>query len=509
MPIILLPVPDPIESITRPVVFDVVRQLMEITGLSSKTNMSFPGDTEKTKQLGSSISSHGDDPNKFAYDEKISIEIEEIYNPDRLINEAVYGPQNLLIFEDVLLKLVMKPVYSGTDLNISVKYRAANRTAALRWRDMIKMRMGQFRDINMHDLTYHYAIPPEMLYILKEIHTMRETVAPYGDSYEKYFKEHATPIITELTNMNGSAKVIAVPEVQMQVQGWFDFEVPDAGSKEDESEAWYTSFTYKLRYDRPIGVVMTYPLIVHNQVLPQKLREKPVPTEDDVLKSYSQSVRVLNHFYQGRQVADYVHRVGYSIPTYDEWLPKSVPNDTIRLLTLLITIDAANPTLFLNLRDLGQKKFSSEILVWMMEEAQYLTRPYASPMMVTFYRNEFQIGPTPLRINANLDVIATTPIMLRDEHHIRISIVTDLTMLPEVAIARLRKHGTAALQILEVIDPTLIDRGFMPKVQKGNYITRADMINAIDHIRPMKPHGNWLMLQQTVQKFFIQAQPHL
>jgi hypothetical protein len=511
MPIILLPVSDSTESITRPIIHDVVRQLLEITGLSSQTNIVFPGSLEKTKQIGSAISLNGeDDPNKFAYSDKITLEVDEQYDQDRLRNEAVIGPENLLVFEDPLLKMIMKPVYSGSEVAINCRYRAANKSQADQWRNMIKTRLAQRRDINVHTLTYHYTIPDEMLYIMKEIHRMREAVAPYGDTLEEYFEAHRHPKITELTNLAGTASAWAVPETQMQVQGWFDFETPESGSREDDADTWTLAFTYKFRYSRPVQIVMTYPLVVHNQVISQRFREAPVETEEAKILAFSHSTRVLNEFYQGKKVSDYVHRIGYSIPTFDEFMPSSVPSHTLRVLTVGFTIDDTNPALFLNLKDLGIKKFTPEMLAYMEGEAPFMTKLYMSAVMLNFYRNEFNIHPTPLSVNAALDVVGTTPIVLRDVHHLRISLVSDLRLIPTQALDRLRNHGAAAIQILEALDPSLRERGFMPSLFSGDYIRKQDMDRAIHNLRPLGDNGpKMLTLQNTVQVLFVQAHTQL
>lgn len=506
MPKIKLPVPETTESITRPIMFDVIRQLIEITNLPKDINVLYSGGLERAKQLGSAINMpEGTDPNKFNFNDKITIEVDEDFGEDRILNEPVIGPGNLLIFEDSPLKIIMKPVYSLSDVTITVTYRAANENAAEYWRTSIETALRQRRDILMHDLTYSYQVPDEMLYILKQLHTMREAVDGYGDSYDKYFKEHSHPRMTELTNLSGQASAWTIPETQMRVQGWFDFALPPKATRDGDADTRTISFSYKFNYQRPVQLVMMYPVVVHNQVIPQKFRPRPVETEDDAIQARSLTTRVLSHYESGTE-ALMNHQPGYSIPQFDEFLPASVPHETMRALTVLFTIDDPTSTRFLKLDELKSKKFTDDILAYMRAETGYMTKMYQSAIMINFYRDEHLILPTPVKINSNLEVHATTPINLRHQHHLRISLVTDLFMLQGNALERLRSHGRAAIQILDAIDPSLKQRGLLPMLIGDNYISKASLLLAMENMRPRnQATGSFLMLAQTVQTLFVQA----
>lgn len=505
MPKILLAVPEMTECVTRPVIFDVVRQLIDITGLPTNINILYAGDGDKAKQLGSAIGmKDGDDPNKFSFNDKITIEIEERVGEARVLGEPVYGPGNLLIFEDAPLQIVMKPVYCLTDTIVHVKYRASNKNAAIYWRDTIEAKLRQRRDINMHTLTYSYNIPPEMLYILQQLHTLRENVAEYGETYDQYFEGHRHPRMTYQTNLNASALLWSVPETQMRVQGVFDFDLPDNGSSEDDGATWTISFSYKFTYQRPTEIAMFYPLVVHNQLIPSNLRPESVQSEDDVIQAHALSTRVLvpfeNHVDQAVKREE-----GFSIPSFDEFMPASIPIQTMRLLTVLFTIDQTNPQLFLSLKDLGTKKFSDDILQYLADEADYLTKPYLSAIMVSFYRNEYLIDPTPLRITKDLDVFGTTDINLRHQHHVRIGLVKDLFLLKGNALERLRSHGRAAIQILDTIDPSLKERGLLPPLIGDNYISKTSLLMAMENIRPGNRPRGYTIKFGTVQSLIVET----
>lgn len=485
---------------------DVIRQVMEITGISPKTNIVYYGELERGKQLNSALSQRvGDDPNKFAHNDRISLEVNEVFDTDRIPNEQVFGAQNLLIFEDPPLNIIMKPIYAAMDASVTVHFRADNKNAAIQWRDHMKAKISQRRDINIHDITYSYGIPKEFIYILTELHRLRENVAGYGDTFDKYFEEHRHPKITKLTNQSGDAELWVVPETQCRVQGWFDFELPDEPSKDGEGDTWLISFTYKFRYDRPTNIAFVYPLMVHNQVLDKRFRDDPVQDQDDVIKSYAMGTRTLVPFEGGHDAFNYTHRVGYAMPTFDEFMPQSIPLRTMRLLTIMFTLDEADPMNFLNLTQLGERKFTPEIVEYMKAEAPYLTKPHASMITLSLYRNEILIDPSPFVVDSQLNVRGTTNPQFRLQHHLRISLLTDLFFLKGKALDRLAEHGKAAIQMLEAIDPTLKERGFMPELLGTNYVTRQSLLRASENIIPGDAPRGRMALFNTVQVLFIQS----
>lgn len=508
MPKILLGVPETTESVTRPVALDIIRQVLKVTGIDSNVNVVFPGDTNNTQQLNSAISQQtGDDPNKFDHNNKISIEIQEVDDPDQVQNEAVFRPENLLIFEDPPLDVIMKPVYSAQAVTITVKYRAENKNLAIKWRDAVKAKIGMARDIYIHDISYSYGVPKEFLIVLEEIHKMRENVAGYGDTFDEYFASHRHPKMTNVTNLAGTSELWVMPETQDRVQGWFDFELPEEGSKEDASNTWTISFSYKYHYRRPTAVAMMYPLVIHNQVVPPRIREvKRLTSYEDRQHVHSYFTGSLLPLEGGTEAREYCKRFGYSIPTWDEFSPSQIPISSLRVLEILTLVDEANPALLFNLGELGDRKFTPEILAYLKAEHAWLDKPFGSAIHLSMYRNQYLISPTPLVVTADLDVLATTPPNLRTQLHVRVGLLTNLQMIQGKGLERMQDHGKAVHQMLMAIDPTMERRGALPRIVGDDFITKRDLINAITQLRPSNPQGG-IYSFNTVQYLVIESKP--
>jgi hypothetical protein len=503
MPKIFLPLTGTKESVLRPVVFDITRQLMKITNITpDNVQIYYPGDVEHIPQQGSAIG-QADEPNLLQSNERIAIEVQEEYDPERLLSTAIHRPEHLPIFRDDRIETMIRPTYSPQIVTISYRYRAQDETQAIRWRDDIRGRVAMMRDQNVHSLAYHYLIPEEFLVVLQELHRMRETVAGYGEDYDTYFKSNATTRASILTTLVGTKPAWGISETQARVMGWFDFDgTPEKGSKDDDSETWTISFDYKFMFDKPIGCAMAYPVMVHNQIVGTKYRE--VEPSDHLGRkklSYSHSAACFSQFEQGFPPVGY--NQGYQIPAFDEFIPSSVPVGTLRVFTGLTQVDEANPYDLLSLKDLGNYVIHPELLVFLKEEISYLTRPYQSPFVLSFYEGVYLQKPNAIWIDEELKIYSNKLLSLRQYYHVRLSLVEDFSLLQPRALERLRENGNILILILKAIGYPFE----LPKLM-GNYVSRIEMSKVLSNMGLMNgtgAHGQPIQFN-TVEVLFVQAE---
>lgn len=277
MPKVSIMTPELNSAVIRPSILDIVRQVQSITGIPKDSRILFIGDNEASYQRGSTMSAAQNerDRTSFSYNNQLSIDIESTFNEGNVFSTAVRQVEHIPIFNDPSLGIIVKPIYSKNDFVINFKYRSASHTEGLKWRDSIRTHISMMRDVNLHDITYHYLIPAEYIHILKEIHRRRELVDGYGDDLDTYLAAHASTKITAISNQTGTKVGLAVQETQMRILGLYDFQIaPEKPEKDGEASAWVTSFAYKVSFDVPIAVNMEYPIMIHNQLLEYPLYKK-------------------------------------------------------------------------------------------------------------------------------------------------------------------------------------------------------------------------------------------
>lgn len=476
MPKLVLTNPGVRDSVTRPVVLDVVRQILAWTGLPKDTQILFPGYDEKALQPGSTISSEKEF-NFFDTHSMWKISIEETHQEDRALSMAVLYDDNPRIFDDEDARVWIRPAYSPCDITLRIRSRFTDKDSAIRWREDIRTRVGMNREARVHTVSYSYLLPPAYIRILEEIHRMREAVAPYNQTWQEYLAFYFSPKARQLSDMVGKNQQWGVAETQARVLGYFNFEyITDENEKDGETSAQNIEFTYTFKYDKPSASVMSYPLVINNQLMDKAYRQtaKDERVEDHVLQ-YSQSAYSLAHFENSRPTENFA-MPGISIPEFDEFIPVrgSIPPDTIRVFTGLTTIDEASPLDLLDLNQLGTVKLDPSVLNFLKTEVQWLTRVGMSIFNVMVFRNEYPISKDDFEVTSDLVVRLKKPANLRDVYHVRLAMFQNPEALPTAAKDRIRNDCTTAKKLFEALMPSATSAVFAKQCMVGNYMSRKD-----------------------------------
>lgn len=447
MPNISLPLDDLHDSVERPVIFSVVRELLDITEISDQTNISFYDDEGKAAQVGSLINADPNKRNKWPFDERVRIEVDEDFDPNSFYSIHTKQPEQIPIFKDEEIGALIRPIYSPTKVSITFTYRARDKNQAMRWRNNIRAKTAMYADINLHEISYHTHLQEEFIVIIKELHRLRENIAGYGETFDTYFAQHLSDKASIKTNLGGKAVLWGVEERQIRVQGLFDFEgAPEKGEKDGTNDAWSISFTYKFEYQKPILMNMVYPIVVHNQVLSSKYR----PTEkvyrlEDQNRSFSMSNRAYNAFESDTRVLTFKGNDGISIPAFDEFAPKSILPTTINVMTCLVVVDTSpggDPRKLMNLSELGETNLNPTILKFMREvEYPFLGKDFHSIFSLSLYRHGTLLESGGLSVDQNLDIYSNFDLDLRKTYRIRLGLVTNFSYLRKEALDRIQAFG--------------------------------------------------------------------
>ncbi len=458
-----LPLSNVLQTVERPVIFDVIRQLMELTQISSKTPIRFYGEDGQAAQFNSTITKDKESDNRWPHKENITISVEDDFNPDHLIAANARKGDAPMVFHDKDLDISIRPFYSTANVRISVTYKAVDKNEAERWRNDIRYRYSAMRELNMHTLTYSYHLNDVAVYILRELHRMREHVAGYGETFEKWFTQHLTNRATILSNQSGTRGIWAIAETQSRVQGIFDFAgAPEKASKEDEPNLWSTSFTYTFSYDKPIEIEMNYPLVVHQQLLDEKYRyNHKIKPYQELVTEFAQSLKGLGTFEDTTQLISRMGNRGLNIPSLDNFKPNTIQAGTVKVANVLTTISPEDKRYLFNLDDLGDYNLRQEVLTFLKEsEYPYLAVPYGSIFQLSPYVGQTIRTQELLSVDDHLRVSGTVDFNLRHVYHVRLSMVANLYLLPESALRRLALYPQAAAQIINAINQAIQSLGY-------------------------------------------------
>ncbi len=501
MPKVSLPVLETENNFVRPVVLEVARQFMAITGIPDSTIIYYPGDLERAAQPGTNMTERVQ-PNVTPSMQKLSIEVTEEYHEDHYGEVTAAYANEPLFFADNKLGVQIKPIYIGTEYTLAFKYRAKDVTTAKRWRDDMKTKMGLMREQNVHHASYSYGIPLPFIVVLHEVHRLRENVEGYGDTFEEYFNAHASKCVTKLTTQIGTGETLAVAETAREILGWYEFTgAPEKEEREGEGPTWTVSFEYKFRIHKPVECEIFYPPVVHQQpikYIPQPLDVPERHIAKVSLAMYGQKSFEAQHEGKGLDRKT----MGYSIPRNDEFIPNMTLPNTMRIIEVLAGLDAADPQFLFNLNELGDVEFTPAIKRFLVTEAPFMTKMFRSLFCLSLYRNNDLVESGSLVVDADLNVRLKNPQSLRDVYRVRLDLFIDWSVIDPVAIVRGRHDGEALVEIIKTIDPSLP----IPDFLGDNYIPKKPIQDIIDQIVKQERGGSDSIYQfNTVGTFLIVA----
>lgn len=461
MPRLMIPIDSLEDTVSRPVVLDIARQIATMTRLPPGIKFQFPGDEERVAITGSTINKDNDEHNNFGHEARIDLDVTETIEEDAVLTRAIFCPEHIPVFIDQLLGINVRPVYAHTTVELSFSARFPDRNSAIRWRSEMQNKVSMMRDTPLHKASYSYIIPVPIIHLLQEIHRLRENQAGYGQDWEEYFNLAKTPHVTEVTNVGGKHVRPAVRETQQRIIGQFDFNTePERGNKEGEADTWVINFTYKFRYDKPTAMVIEYPLVVHNQLLDEDYRpsriDAPTPQLIDKPRQFSNSLDYIHNFEADRDSERWKsHQKGIGLPDFDEFIPQQIVTGTYRMVTWLVGLSEEDRVDLINIKDLpGTDGLHPTLHEFMLEsELPFMTQPHRSVFQLQVYEDNLMLTYKHYRLTPEANLVATENLDLRKTYHVRLGVYWDWRELDDKAKDRLRSRPDVMQLLLDELFP--------------------------------------------------------
>lgn len=422
----IYPIPEVHRSVTRPITMDIIREVLQITGLDPndfRTKMLGYSDNDVVP--GSTIDSKDTDPNRLNTDEKITMEISEEDVGNNIT--PVRYPDLIPVFHDKDLKISMKPVMSLTKSTITVVVNVPSRVRANNWLAEVKRRIYQNQMTNYHTVDYHYPLPKPFTYYLMKMHEMRENVEGLGEGFGDWMKRCFTNRWTVVSNLAGHEQLLAIQERQTNIYGWFNFDFEPEKPEKDSANptGWEIKFEYTFHYQRPDSMVFSYPLMIHNQLLPIEMID--TEPKDDISTYNTYQGATADAFdsivFQNNKNA-MTTPPGVVEPYFDDWLPPSTPTHYFSLARTLISIDPQEPRWSLSLDDVsGYFNFKPEVIAFMKKVTNKMLTPGDSIFHVKLFRWDSMIGYPDVYIDSDLRLMTNFDMKLTDMWHVCVYIL--------------------------------------------------------------------------------------
>ena len=140
MSLMTIPLAEVDASVSRPVIFDIARQVMFKTNIPLTTKIIFKDKSDSVFQPGSEIGSDGVQA-ELQSDEKLYIEIQEQPLVELSTDQDLKRDNtNIPLFDDDKLGIVVLPIRKTVEVSITFRYKSNSKTYSERWKSDAKLR---------------------------------------------------------------------------------------------------------------------------------------------------------------------------------------------------------------------------------------------------------------------------------------------------------------------------------------------------------------------------------
>jgi len=374
---------------------------------------------------------------------RLVVNITDTYNEDALTTTATHQDEHYPIFADPDIDVTIFPIYIQTDYVIEFTFYTPSRNEIEKVVDDIRVRLSQTRNVFIHDIAYDYVLPEVVEDFIADVYANKSRLKP--QPLADYFGSCSTRRIHLISDLVGGNVNLAVREMQTRVVGFFDFSpLPDKPEK--DNNVYKFTFTYKFTLDKPTSLVMKYPVMVCNQLLPvkymdflvnrEKLQEKNRPL------SYSNSLYALSEFESHRELEHHLDiTLPLNIPEIDDFKIKSIHKGYGILASFLTQIDETDQKTLLNLADLEPFYLDKDILAYIALERAFVTTPYSSFLYFGLYQEGRFFNMDNLELLSDNTLKAVTSLSLYKPTRVLLNYSLDVSSLNENATVRLLTYS--------------------------------------------------------------------
>lgn len=482
MPKVTRPIKEQHKSIIRPVVIDVVNQLMRFMELPADTDIIFKGYADiamlPNGQIGVQARNREENIRTVGRN-RIFIEFEEEVSETNHLEMPVLYPEQSCIFADNSLGITIRPVKKRSLISIRFINRFTSRALADQWHSNMEQLMARYVKDYVHEVTYNYAYPDEVINLMHELWKYREYQGGYDESFGRWLVDHSTKKFTAIQNQNGGQTDLVIGETADNVQGAWEFDTPPFVTKSNNLGSWQAEFSYKFEFDKTIAMNIQYPVMIHNQLLDDsmlaavrqpsyrgKLYRKPLQ------QSRFEGIQEdLGEEYTGDEMGWLIE------PSFDEWQLPMFDQKMIPQYQVLLQLNPDDLKDLVNLKELGPYVFTDRALSYLSLVKHYAFMHRQSIIQFVLFEDDDMLDPDLIEVDDQLNVRCKHDLDIRKQYHLAVYIDSDLRHLWERTVDDLKDRGVWTQDVVSVIWPDKV-----PQVDDNGRITDGDWQKLIDDI---------------------------
>lgn len=423
------------ESITRNIIITICKDIKRLLGINRKVYVVYDDKDLFFRKKTNNGQIQLDNTLK---EDVIRISHEEEILDDHELVLTMKSPDAKPIYCDHDVNCSLTPVYIYRRMSINFRYSHRSKSEINAIINKLKLFAVHDGMYNNHKLTYHYTIPlhvNELIDTIRKLKNNKEEHCSVVDYINKTFDNR----VDFIHPINGDTlkSELGIKESQVNVEGYIEDNLNSIKSDFEEDYNVNTiEFTYAFEFEKPVALIMRYPVIIYNQLIPEKFR------------LFINNTKVLNGNYienRGELREKMLPQHSYDTSDRNFYL-NLTPYDVIRLprpisyikrlLCVMIQVDENNPYDIFNLDELPNIKFKDTVKEYILENCEYISKLGEAAFYFEIFKHDTKDGDNSITMDKYGNMKSNKKLDIKCIYRLVINVVVDLTILKDKAKKR-------------------------------------------------------------------------
>lgn len=433
------------ETVTRPIQIIVANDIKKLLGLGRDIYIAFDPTDEKIAKRKNRL---GDiDHNNTTFEEYILLETEESTEEGTELYMTTVKPDTYPIYQDIEIDSYIQAINQRRQLDFTFTYKNKSKSLVHSLANKLKLMTGDDGMYYRHELEYGYNIPPFVIKLLSHFNDLKNK-RKRPDRQLSFSDYLARTCDTRLDLGGNLGKAIDnytlyIREAQVNLEGYISDSVHDIKPEFDDTlSLWGITFRYRITFDKPVGLLLNYNMMVWNTPIAKEFRDFQHIENTSNRAVHPRSLRGVNLTTIGHPIWHTRPRKDYlTIPIEDNRLPNLItPRYLTRMFSVLTMVDNNDPTLLFNIDEIPNYRFKKSVYDMLLKsEYKWVGIPCCSIIFISLICGEVEQYENRIIMDAEGNLRTTKPMDVTKTYRVMFSLLNDLDMLNPGSTRRINR----------------------------------------------------------------------
>lgn len=425
------------ETVSRPSLIAVVNDIKKMLGIDIETYVNYDPNSKIKKKIINKTKIGLD--NDYSED-MIFVDTDENSLTDNELSLIPVSPDFKPIYIDKEINSKFTPIYHHRTVNVNFTFKTKSKSKIYAIVNKLRLLTSSDGMYIRHDLEYHYVTPLFVLNLLNEINNLKEKRNVDKLSLDDYINKTFDNRVDYSTTHDGKEYKtdLVIREAQTDIPGYIKDSLHDLKPVYDEQDTYWTiEFNYEFSYEKPVTLLLQYPLLVYNTLISKTFRTF---TQTNNFKETNRTHRMSSMAYViENTIAKYPNYYTAIPPIDSEELPDT-SNSLAKVISLIVTINEDVPTELFSIDEIPGLIFKDSVRKFILEsEYPYIGKMNESMFMFELYKDNKLDYNNEILMDSNGVLTTKNPMSYKHVYRVVLSVSLDLDYLKPDCKKRVKK----------------------------------------------------------------------